>query len=341
MAAAAGGVLRLARVRGAVAARGRRGHDAGRGGQPARSSGRARAGAVAARRSRSPRPRWACPCSSPRSCARPRPRRRWRRSPPTSSSSSPTAASCRSACSICRGSGPTTCTRRCCPGCAAPRRSSGRSSAATARPACRSCAWRRGSTPGRWRRCARCRSPTTTRRGRCPTSSPRWAPGCSRETLPAIAGGTRHAGAAGSTRAATLAPMLTKADGHLTFDRPARVVSAHARGVDPWPGASAMLDGAPLKLFAPRVVDAVGADGRPGRGAGPAARGAGDRLRGRRDRVRRAAAPGTAAPAGRGGARRAPHPRGHGPRVSPGKGPPPRRGSPARRRRRPARPRRR
>ena len=45
--------------------------------------------------------------------------------------------------------------------------------------------------------------------------------------------------------------MLTKADGHLGFDRPARVVSAHARGVDPWPGASALLDGAPLKLFTP------------------------------------------------------------------------------------------
>ena len=62
---------------------------------------------------------------------------------------------------------------------------------------------------------------------------------------------------------ATLAPLLTKADGHLTFDRPARVVSAHARGVDPWPGASGMLEGAPLKLFAPRVVDGS-AEGRPG-----------------------------------------------------------------------------
>ena len=41
-----------------------------------------------------------------------------------------------------------------------------------------------------------------------------------------------------------------------------------------------MLDGAPLKLFAPRVVDAVGAEGPAGRGARPAARGAGDRLRG-------------------------------------------------------------
>jgi methionyl-tRNA formyltransferase len=84
------------------------------------------------------------------------------------------------------------------------------------------------------------------------------------ETLPAIAEG-RVTLAPQDHAAATLAPILTKADGHLRFDRSAREVSAHARGVDPWPGASAMLDGAPLKLFAPRVVDAGGAPaGRPG-----------------------------------------------------------------------------
>jgi len=80
------------------------------------------------------------------------------------------------------------------------------------------------------------------------------------ETLPAIAGG-QVAPVAQDHAAATLAPMLTKADGHMAFDRPARVVSAHARGVDPWPGASATLDGAPLKLFAPRVVVTGAADG--------------------------------------------------------------------------------
>ena len=82
------------------------------------------------------------------------------------------------------------------------------------------------------------------------------------ETLPAIAAGRVTLAPQDDARA-TLAPLLTKADGHLTFDRPARVVSAHARGVDPWPGASGMLEGAPLKLFAPRVVDAS-AEGRPG-----------------------------------------------------------------------------
>jgi len=80
------------------------------------------------------------------------------------------------------------------------------------------------------------------------------------ETLPAIADG-RVALAPQDHAASTLAPMLSKADGHLDFNRPARVVSAHARGVDPWPGASATLDGAPIKLFRPHAVDG---SGRPG-----------------------------------------------------------------------------
>jgi methionyl-tRNA formyltransferase len=34
-------------------------------------------------------------------------------------------------------------------------------------------------------------------------------------------------------------------------------VSAQARGVDPWPGATAMLGDEVLRLFAPRVLDGV------------------------------------------------------------------------------------
>jgi methionyl-tRNA formyltransferase len=60
--------------------------------------------------------------------------------------------------------------------------------------------------------------------------------------------------------AATLAPPLTKADGLLRWDRPARLVSAQARGVDPWPGAATSLNGEALKLFVPRVVAGVAAD---------------------------------------------------------------------------------
>jgi methionyl-tRNA formyltransferase len=60
---------------------------------------------------------------------------------------------------------------------------------------------------------------------------------------------------------ATLAPPLRKEDGLLDFTVPAAEVSARARGVDPWPGPAAFLDGEPLKLFAPAVVAGQGAPG--------------------------------------------------------------------------------
>jgi methionyl-tRNA formyltransferase len=83
------------------------------------------------------------------------------------------------------------------------------------------------------------------------------------DTLPAIV-----SGAATLRRqddgAATLAPILTKADGIVNFEQPARLVSAHARGVDPWPGATTTLGGEPLKLFAPRLLEAAPGQGGPG-----------------------------------------------------------------------------
>ncbi len=48
---------------------------------------------------------------------------------------------------------------------------------------------------------------------------------------------------------ATHAPMLAKPDGAIDFTRPAVEVAARIRGVDPWPGAYALLKGQPLKLF--------------------------------------------------------------------------------------------
>jgi methionyl-tRNA formyltransferase len=83
------------------------------------------------------------------------------------------------------------------------------------------------------------------------------------ETLPAIAAGdvTLRPQDDG---AATLAPLLTKGDGILKFERPARLVSAQARGVDPWPGATTTLGGEPLKLFGPRVVAAPAGIAEPG-----------------------------------------------------------------------------
>jgi methionyl-tRNA formyltransferase len=67
---------------------------------------------------------------------------------------------------------------------------------------------------------------------------------------------------------ATLAPLLGKQHGVLDFGKPARAVSAQARGVDPWPGPTAALDGEPIKLFRPTVL---AGQGQPGEvlGAGP------------------------------------------------------------------------
>ena len=73
------------------------------------------------------------------------------------------------------------------------------------------------------------------------------------ETLPAILDGS-VALARQDDAAATLAPPLAKEDGRLVFDVPARAVSARARGCDPWPGATALLDGEPLRVFGPRVL---------------------------------------------------------------------------------------
>jgi methionyl-tRNA formyltransferase len=80
------------------------------------------------------------------------------------------------------------------------------------------------------------------------------------ETLPLIEAGSitpvpqEHA-------EATLAPLLKKEDGLLDFSRTARLVSAQARGVDPWPGASAVLEGETVKLFRPTVVEGRGQPG--------------------------------------------------------------------------------
>ena len=73
------------------------------------------------------------------------------------------------------------------------------------------------------------------------------------DTLPGIAAGTIRLVDQDHGRA-TLAPMLSKEEGRLDFRRPAPLVSAHARGVDPWPGAFAQLPEGAMKLFTPRVV---------------------------------------------------------------------------------------
>jgi methionyl-tRNA formyltransferase len=83
------------------------------------------------------------------------------------------------------------------------------------------------------------------------------------DTLPDIAAG-RVVLEPQDHATATLAPPLSKADGRLDFSRPAKVVSAQARGVDPWPGATTLLAGEPLRLFAPRVLPGVAPVRAPG-----------------------------------------------------------------------------
>ena len=47
--------------------------------------------------------------------------------------------------------------------------------------------------------------------------------------------------------------MLSKADGAIDFAQPAAKVASRIRGVDPWPGAQAVLRGQVVKLFRARV----------------------------------------------------------------------------------------
>ncbi len=60
---------------------------------------------------------------------------------------------------------------------------------------------------------------------------------------------------------ATHARMLTKADGAIDFTQPARRVAARILGVDPWPGALALLRGHNVKLFRARAEEGKGAPG--------------------------------------------------------------------------------
>jgi len=68
------------------------------------------------------------------------------------------------------------------------------------------------------------------------------------DAIAAIAAGTAQPVAQDHARA-THAPMLAKTDGAIDFAQPAAVVAARIRGVDPWPGAQAMVRGQGVKLF--------------------------------------------------------------------------------------------
>lgn len=87
------------------------------------------------------------------------------------------------------------------------------------------------------------------------------------ETIQIIAAGTATPTAQDAT-GASHARMLVKSDGAIDFTREVSLVAARIRGVDPWPGAYAMLNDQPIKLFRPHVDRGPAGDGTAGRGVG-------------------------------------------------------------------------
>ncbi len=63
---------------------------------------------------------------------------------------------------------------------------------------------------------------------------------------------------------ATRAPLLRKADGRVDFRASARAVHDRVRGMTPWPGAFAHIDGARVKIHRTHVVVDEGGRGAPG-----------------------------------------------------------------------------
>ncbi|MDH3359992.1 MAG: methionyl-tRNA formyltransferase [Desulfobulbaceae bacterium] len=53
---------------------------------------------------------------------------------------------------------------------------------------------------------------------------------------------------------ATLAPLLCKQEGIIDWQKSATAISGLIRGLDPWPSASTIFEGEPIKLFKPSVL---------------------------------------------------------------------------------------
>ncbi|MFT3770554.1 MAG: methionyl-tRNA formyltransferase [Minicystis sp.] len=64
--------------------------------------------------------------------------------------------------------------------------------------------------------------------------------------------------------AATMAPMLEKEHGRIAWDRPARAVHDHVRGMTSWPGAFTTAQGKTLKVLEGRIGEETGTAGPPG-----------------------------------------------------------------------------
>jgi methionyl-tRNA formyltransferase len=67
---------------------------------------------------------------------------------------------------------------------------------------------------------------------------------------------------------ATFAPKIVRSMSFVDWNQPARAVSAFIRGLDPWPGALAMVKGKEIKLFSSFVAGEKPLDTVPGRVAG-------------------------------------------------------------------------
>jgi methionyl-tRNA formyltransferase len=76
------------------------------------------------------------------------------------------------------------------------------------------------------------------------------------ETLDALEAGTLTRTPQDPERA-TVCHMLTREDGQIDANRPAKAVHDLVRGTNPWPGAFVLLDGQPLKFFETKRTDIV------------------------------------------------------------------------------------
>ena len=80
------------------------------------------------------------------------------------------------------------------------------------------------------------------------------------ETLDQLKAGQLHAQPQDPTQA-TLAPLLTKEDGHIDWRQPAAALAALVRGANPWPGASTTHHDEMLRIWGARVEPGAGEPG--------------------------------------------------------------------------------
>jgi methionyl-tRNA formyltransferase len=80
------------------------------------------------------------------------------------------------------------------------------------------------------------------------------------ETLDGLASGTLVP-VAQDEAAATLAPLIRKAEGRIDWRRPAEVLERRVRGFHPWPGTTCRVSGRDVKILRARVSSLAGPAG--------------------------------------------------------------------------------